>query len=99
MVEIVSVNQGQKGAVEQRARIFAALADPTRLRLVEQLGEAGERSGSELAERAKISLALACHHLKVLTDAGVIARRKSGQSTYYTLVPEALSEAFHSLLG
>lgn len=40
---------------------------------------------SDLAERLGISLALHCHHSKLLLDAGLINKRKEGQTTYFSL--------------
>ncbi|PYV15755.1 MAG: hypothetical protein DMG07_09085 [Acidobacteria bacterium] len=83
---------------ERRARVFAALADPTRLRLVELLSGCEEMSGSELARRAGISLALLCHHWSVLAEAGLIVRRKAGQTAYCTLNRALLRETVAALL-
>ncbi|HEY9698229.1 MAG TPA: metalloregulator ArsR/SmtB family transcription factor [Trichocoleus sp.] len=84
---------------EQRAKIFAALADPTRLRIVELLaGVAGELSGSEIASQAEISLALFCHHSKILLEAGLIQTRKDGQTKYHRLNRSILTDCFSSLV-
>lgn len=82
----------------QRAKVFAALSDPTRLRLVELLAERGEMTGSALAEMLGISLALHCHHTKILTEAGVVHKRKEGQTTYCSLNPEVVSNALRGFL-
>lgn len=83
---------------EQRAKIFAALADPTRLRIVEHLAAQGELSGSEIANMAEISLALFCHHSKILLEAGLIQTRRDGQTKYHTLNRSILTECFSSLV-
>jgi DNA-binding transcriptional ArsR family regulator len=82
--------------IEQRAKIFAALSEPTRLRIVELLAEGGELSGSEIAGRLEISLALFCHHSKTLAEAGVIQVRREGQTRYNSLNRELLSKCFAS---
>lgn len=84
---------------EQRAKIFSALSDPTRLGIVELLAELGELSGSEIASRAGISLALFCHHSKTLSEAGVIKIRREGQTKYHSLNRELLKNCFTSLQG
>lgn len=71
--------------IDQRARVFAALSDPTRLRIVELLDQHEEASGSEIATALGISLALFCHHNKILAEAGIIQIRKEGQSKYSSL--------------
>lgn len=79
--------------LEARARVFAALADPTRLRLVELLCAEEELCGTHLAQRANISLALLSHHWRVLTDAGVVVRERRGQRQYCRVDREALESA------
>lgn len=83
---------------EQRAKVFAALSDSTRLRLVELLLAHGRLSGSELAEKAGISLALLSHHWKLLNDAGLITRQKIGQTTYCSVNRAVLNDVFAGLL-
>jgi DNA-binding transcriptional ArsR family regulator len=92
------MSSGRSRRTDRRARVFAALGDPTRLRLVELLSDCREMSGSELARRARISLALLCHHWKVLDEAGLIARRKSGQTAYCALNSRLLRATFEGLL-
>jgi len=82
---------------EQRAKIFAALSDPTRLRIVEMLVKTEELSGSEIATHLGISLALFCHHSKLLAEAGVIQTRKEGQTKYHALNKGLLVHCFASL--
>ncbi len=84
--------------IGRRARIFAALSDPTRLRIVELLAERGEMSGSELAEALGISLALYSHHSRTLVEAGLIRRRKQGQTGYCSLDHELLRKCAGSLI-
>jgi DNA-binding transcriptional ArsR family regulator len=81
----------------RRAKIFAALADPTRLRIVELLANAGELSGTEIAQNLNISLALFCHHSKTLAEAGLIDIRKEGQTKYNSLNWELLNACLQSL--
>lgn len=82
---------------EQRAKIFAALSDPTRLKIVEMLAHQNELSGSEIAGQLGISLALFCHHSKTLAEAGVLQVRKEGQTKYNSLNRELLNDCFGSL--
>jgi DNA-binding transcriptional ArsR family regulator len=60
-------------------RTFAALADPTRRALLEQLGRRQAKSVSELARPFSISLPAVMKHLDVLSDAGLISRTKTGR--------------------
>jgi DNA-binding transcriptional ArsR family regulator len=59
-------------------RVFGALADPTRRKVLESLGE-GSLAVSELAEPHGMSLPGFMKHLRVLEDAGLIARNKEGR--------------------
>ena len=60
------------------SRIFAALADPTRRAILARLA-AGEASVTDLAEPFEMSLAAVSKHLKVLQNAGLIARSRQKQ--------------------
>ena len=80
-----------------RAKVFGALSDPTRLKIVELLTECEEMSGTDIADRLGISLALFCHHSKTLVDAGLIQQRKEGQTKYNSLNWELLKATFSSL--
>lgn len=84
-------------ATERRAKIFAALSDPTRLRIVEMLAAQGEMCGSKIAGEMGISLALFCHHSKALTEAGVVQARKEGQTKYLALDRALLTACFAGL--
>ncbi len=84
---------------EQRAKIFAALSDPTRLRIVEMLALAETMSSSEIANQTGISLALFCHHSKILAEVGVIQTRKDGQTKYHCLNRGVLVNCFTSING
>ncbi len=73
------------------ARLFHALSDETRLRIVDilQRGECCvcDLQGSVGAAQSRLSF-----HLKVLREAGLVNDRKQGRWNYYSLRPEALEE-------
>lgn len=71
--------------------VFAALSDPTRRAIVRRLAD-GEATVLELAEPFPISLPAISRHLKVLEQAGLIARRRDGQRRPCRLRPEPLTE-------
>ena len=81
-------------SLESRARVFSALADPTRLRLVEILASEEELCGTQIAHRAGISIALLSHHWKVLSDAGVVIRERRGQKQFCRVDRGVLESAF-----
>ena len=70
---------------EQQAKVFAALADPTRLKIIDLLTAHEQMSGNEIADGLGISLALFCHHSKLLTEAGLITKRRQGLLRYHSL--------------
>jgi DNA-binding transcriptional ArsR family regulator len=82
---------------EQQAKIFAALSDPTRLKVVELLSNCDEMSGIELAEKLEISLALFCHHSKILVDTGLVNKRKQGLLKYHSLNRRVLEDCVRGL--
>lgn len=74
-----------------RADLFEALADPTRLRVLELLSER-ERSAGELAEAFTVSRPAVSRHLRVLRDAGLVRSRGEAQRRIYALDPLPLAE-------
>jgi len=78
-------------------RTFGALSDPTRRALVMRLAEQPELSVSELAAPFRISLPAIMKHLAVLSDAGLVAREKTGRVVACRLDAEPMREAFEWL--
>jgi len=74
-------------------RTFAALADPTRRALVARLGDRESLSVSELAQPFAISLPAIMKHLDVLSDAGLIAREKTGRTVACRLTAKPMEQA------
>ena len=79
--------------VDQRLdATFHALADPTRRGMLASLA-LGEKSIGELAEPFAMTFAGASKHVKVLEDAGLIARRKEGRTHLISIEAKPLEEA------
>jgi DNA-binding transcriptional ArsR family regulator len=72
-------------------RAFAALADPTRRRIVELLSE-GERSAGQIAAEFPTSRPGVSRHLRVLREHGLVRARGEGQRRMYSLDPAPLVE-------
>jgi ArsR family transcriptional regulator len=74
------------------ARGFAALADPVRLRLLSILAaaEAGEVCACDLVLPLDRSQPTVSHHLKVLSEAGLVRGDKRGRWVWYSIVPDQL---------
>ena len=73
--------------------VFAALADPTRRRLLDELSEGGPRSATELAPGYDMSRQAVVKHLGVLAEAGLVTARRDGRDVRYQLVPVSLADA------
>lgn len=73
--------------------IFAALSDPTRRHVLGELSGGGGRPASELAAAHDMSLPGFLKHLRVLENAGLIARSKEGRVVQCTFQPAAMKEA------
>jgi len=84
--------------IEYHAKVFAALSDPVRLALVHQLRTRGEACGTDLSSALEISLSLVCHHAKVLAEAGILTKTKTGTTAVYTLDQAAISQSLGTLL-
>jgi DNA-binding transcriptional ArsR family regulator len=74
------LNYMVKYSDEPLDRTFAALADPTRRALLSRLAKQPGLSVSALAEPFAVSLPAIMKHLDVLSDAGLVARTKSGRT-------------------
>lgn len=76
--------------------VFHALADPTRLAVVERLGE-GPAGTSELARGFDMALPSFTQHLGVLERCGLVTSHKAGRIRTYRLRAEPLRRAEHWL--
>ena len=85
-------------AAELLAARFKALADPTRVAIVNCLAGAEEVCVCELNERFDLSQPTISHHLKVLREAGLVDATRRGTWAYYRLVPQAI-ESLRGALG
>ena len=74
---------------ERIARWFHALADETRLGIVDRL-RAGERCVCDLTDDLEASQSRLSFHLKTLKDAGIVTDRRQGRWVYYALNPETM---------
>jgi ArsR family transcriptional regulator len=76
---------------ERTARVFHALAEPTRLRIVDLL-RSGERCVCELTDALEMAQSKLSFHLKGLKDAGLVLDRKEGRWVYYRLNQDRVEE-------
>ena len=83
---------------DQLAAQFKALADPTRVAIINSLSAADEVCVCNLTEAFELSQPTISHHLKVLREAGLVESTRRGTWAYYRLVPESI-EALRAALG
>jgi ArsR family transcriptional regulator len=79
--------------VEERdllAARFKALADPTRVAIVNRLAAADEVCVCDFVAALDLAQPTISHHLKVLREAGLVESSRRGTWAYYRLVPEAV---------
>jgi DNA-binding transcriptional ArsR family regulator len=84
--------------VELIARRFRVLGEPMRIRLLDRLRE-GEATVGELSEALAASQQNVSKHLAVLSDAGVLGRRKDGNHVYYRIVDEGIFALCEQVCG
>lgn len=82
---------------EALAGVFAALGDPTRLKLVAVLCAGGALSIAQLTANTDISRQGVTKHLQVLADAGVVRDVKQGRERLWQLDPAQIAEARRTL--
>lgn len=84
---------------ERAARVFKALGDPTRVRLLSLIaaGEGGEACICDLTEPVGLSQGTVSHHMKLLSDAGLVTREQRGKWAYFALNGAALDAAADAL--
>ena len=80
------------------ARRFRVIGEPMRIRLLDRLRE-GEASVNELTEALGASQQNVSKHLGVLSDVGILGRRKEGTHVYYRIVDEGVFALCEQVCG
>src|SRR5690606_35842157 len=78
---------------ERLARMFKALGDPTRVRLLSMIAAQPEREACicDLVEPVGLSQPTVSHHMKQLVDAGIVVREQRGRWAFHRLVEDTLT--------
>ena len=86
-------------AAERLARVFKALGDPSRVRLLSLIAAAdgGEACVCDLTAPVGLSQPTVSHHMKQLVDAGLVTREQRGKWAYYRVVANALRAVSEAL--
>src|SRR5262245_55832888 len=80
------------------ARVFVALGDEHRQRILLTFERGEELNVSAIAAVSTLSRPAVSHHLKILHQAGVLKRQKRGRETYFCVDREALGAALATVL-
>lgn len=83
------------------AVVFKALGDPARVQLISLLAssEGGQACACDLIEPLGLSQPTVSHHLKVLAEAGLVAREQRGTWAWFSIVPERFAGLADLLSG
>jgi ArsR family transcriptional regulator len=83
-----------EGAAGGLARVFKALSDPARLRLLSLVAShpGGEACVCDISESFDLSQPTISHHLKVLRESGLLDCQRRGSWVYYWVIPDALQQ-------
>ena len=76
-----------------------AITDPTRLEILTLLSKSSTMCGCKLLEQLNVTQGTLSHHMKVLSNAGVVSIRKEGKWCYYSINKEEISEVADFLTG
>ncbi len=79
-------------------KISKALADETRLKIFEAISASGHMNCGEIVSMRGVTPATVSHHLKILSEAGLISCRREGQFVYSEAVPQRIA-AYTLALG
>jgi len=87
IVEVSSVTLPDEEIIYKATRIFSALADSTRFKILASLAN-GELCVCDLQELCGVSQSAVSHQLRMLRDIDLVRARREGQRAYYRLSDE-----------
>jgi len=89
--------------LEALVKIFKALSDQSRLRIIALLAEDRRRSVSEVANELGMSISSVSHHLSILGNLGFVGKKRNGKQVYHSLddqcVRDILKRAIEHVSG
>lgn len=92
-------NKIDRSQFEEAAYILKALANETRLCVVMQLSQAGEKSVTELMDQMDCEQSLLSHHLTDMRAKGILRCRKSGKNSFYSLSDNRFSNVLKCIMN
>ena len=81
---------------EERAKVFKALCDERRQRILELL-HTGEKCACVLIDEMGMPQSSLSYHMKILCDSGIVTRREEGKWTHYQISKEGSEKAIELL--
>ena len=81
---------------KERAKVFKALCDEKRQRIMELL-QSGEKCACVLLEQLDMPQSTLSYHMKILCESGIVEGRDEGKWTYYHISPEGRQKAISLL--
>lgn len=80
-----------KNKYDKNAKIFKALSDPNRLKIIDMLS-CGELCACNILEEFNITQPTLSHHMKILKELEIVTIRREGKWMYYNLNEEKINE-------
>ena len=78
--------------VERVSRLFSALSDPTRLKILHSLTVTEELCVCDLAALAELSVSAVSHQLRLLRDRDLVRARREGRMVYYSVADDHVAK-------
>ncbi|KUH34538.1 ArsR family transcriptional regulator [Thermococcus celericrescens] len=88
----------EEETVLEAADFFDALGNPTRLKILLALMEAGELCTCDLSAITKLSVSAISHQLRILKDRKIVAYRKDGKNVFYRLDDEHIRDILRTAM-
>jgi len=99
MVSEADAKHLDRPTAELIARNLRALADPTRIQILRLIVDTpgGRRPVTELAMELGLTQPTVSHHLRMMTDEGILDRAQDGRVVWYSVAPSRVTEVFESI--
>ena len=80
-----------ENTIERVSRLFSALSDPTRLKILHALTVTEELCVCDLAALAELSVSAVSHQLRLLRDRDLVRARREGRMVYYSIADDHIA--------
>ncbi len=80
-----------ENTVERLSRLFSALSDPTRLKILHALTVTEELCVCDLAALAELSVSAVSHQLRLLRDRDLVRARRDGRMVFYSVADDHIA--------